>query len=543
MTDGTSSQCHSQEDCLARGPAFANTTCSPERTCVKLQVEASSCSTNRECIDRASGDPSVCRKSDGRCTSLLSSECTSILGNPAYVADDSTIVFGLTTVANLNGVFNINAVSMAVDEINETMGGLPPAQPQGPRRRMVVVSCPADAAQNGASLNDALRQSKHLTTIPITGLFGPLSSSSILETLTQVFIPAGTPTFTTGVQVGVSDLADSDLVFRTVMSEESTVGLLAKWLSEHADAAAIAAGVKAADEPLKVAMAVTNDNFGIGYNSIFTRLDVRMNGKDLATNLAEGTFRRVNVGDLQDVIRQPNAYQKSAEAIGELRTFRPHVIIWVLPSQQAGTLFGPANRQWPADIPLPVQFWASSGGNALAQAAMFALPAARAEELRTRLFAPFNLPLGFVQADADDFDRRLKSYRPELATAVIGDKAWAAYDGAYMFAYAIASLGAEPLTGPNISKAIRRLGGGDVVKWGPESLPTGMGLVGAGKTIDFHGVFGTYHFDELGDHPGSAELSCFTAATATPPRALVRLGYVFDDESKTTTGAPPAICP
>ncbi len=543
LTDGTSSQCRSQEDCLARGPEFANTTCTTARVCEKIQVESQSCSTNRECLERNNGVPSLCRKSDGKCTQLLSAECGTFLGDQSVLTDDNTIFFGMTTLTNLNGVFNINGVALAVDEITRTTGGLPPVQPGGPRRPIVTVVCTSDAAQNGATLNDAIRQTQHLASIPVTGLFGPLSSASILEQLTQVVIPAGIPTMTTGVQVGVSNLADNDLVFRTVMNEDSSVGLLASWITNHAQPAALAAGVLLDGEPMRVAMALSNDNFGIGYNGLFTRSGVTFNGKDLQTNLAEGTFKLVDVGDIQDVIRQPDAYQKTASAIRQLQEYKPHVIIWAVPPQSAGALFGPANRTWPVGTEVPVQFWGSSGGNALAQAAMFALPAAVAEKLRTRFFVPFNLPVGFVQEDANTFDATLKLFRPELATSVIGDKAWAAYDAMYLFAYAIASLGPEPLTGANISKAVRKLGVGEVVKWGPTDLARGMALVTSGQTIDYHGVFGTYHFDANGDHPGSAELSCFNATTATPPRTLKRLGYAYNDASKSTTGAPPTACP
>src|SRR5688500_2447577 len=70
-----STQCRSQADCLAKGPEFADTTCTKARVCEKIAIVAASCTTNAECIDRNGGAAFTCRKSDSKCVSLTTPQC------------------------------------------------------------------------------------------------------------------------------------------------------------------------------------------------------------------------------------------------------------------------------------------------------------------------------------------------------------------------------------------------------------------------------------------------------------------------------------
>src|SRR3954470_16639978 len=78
ITNETSSQCHSQEDCISRGPEFANTTCAEDRTCQPIKAAVEACTSNKQCADQNGGAPFICRKSDSRCVSLLSTVCQTI---------------------------------------------------------------------------------------------------------------------------------------------------------------------------------------------------------------------------------------------------------------------------------------------------------------------------------------------------------------------------------------------------------------------------------------------------------------------------------
>src|SRR6185436_9507772 len=101
QADEPTSQCHSQADCLARGPEFADTTCNEQRICVKAEVAARSCNTNKECADRNGGAPFICR-ADGKCMSLLTPECQQVFADKDDLINDNTIFFGHVDIGDIN---------------------------------------------------------------------------------------------------------------------------------------------------------------------------------------------------------------------------------------------------------------------------------------------------------------------------------------------------------------------------------------------------------------------------------------------------------
>src|ERR1700722_996504 len=74
----TAVQCLSEQDCLNRGPAFANTTCSPvTKTCVVPEAGVVGCTTNVACSTTL-GVTAICRHSDSTCQPLKTAECPDI---------------------------------------------------------------------------------------------------------------------------------------------------------------------------------------------------------------------------------------------------------------------------------------------------------------------------------------------------------------------------------------------------------------------------------------------------------------------------------
>ena len=99
--------------------------------------------------------------------------------------------------------------------------------------------------------------------------------------------------------------------------------------------------------------------------------------------------------------------------------------------------------------------------------------------------------------------------KPVTATTVTS----APYDAFYVAAYAIAALGAEPISGPSLARAgLRRLLPGPAVEHvdvGPAGIYRALSLLGSGKAIDLVGTTTSLDFNlETGDAPADFAVLC-----------------------------------
>src|SRR5262249_38884264 len=84
------------------------------------------------------------------------------------------------------------------------------------------------------------------------------------------------------------------------------------------------------------------------------------------------------------------------------------------------------------------------------------------------------------------------------------------YDSVYAMAYAIASLRDEPLTGPNIAAALRRLNqpGAPVVNVGGIAIPGIYERLKSGRPFDLQGASGSLDWDQNGDVVQDIDILC-----------------------------------
>ena len=71
------------------------------------------CTKNQECIDANGGAPYACRRTDGKCVSLLSANCQTLFGTKKELLDDNLVVIGGTLPFDENGRQANFAVSLA----------------------------------------------------------------------------------------------------------------------------------------------------------------------------------------------------------------------------------------------------------------------------------------------------------------------------------------------------------------------------------------------------------------------------------------------
>jgi hypothetical protein len=103
--------------------------------------------------------------------------------------------------------------------------------------------------------------------------------------------------------------------------------------------------------------------------------------------------------------------------------------------------------------------------------------------------------------------------------------ALALYDSAYALAYAIASLRAEPLTGPKIAAALRRLNvpGAPVVNVGGAGILDIYQRIEKRRPFDLQGATGSLDWDRNGDVIQDIDILCVRTAP-TRSGALVPAG-------------------
>lgn len=531
ITQTTNAQCHSQADCTARGPEFADTTCSAERLCVASAVVQRACSSNRECIDANGGAPYTCRKSDGKCVALTSPECPTVFANPVELADDNTVFFGVCFPQDPNGVIMSATTELFQDEVRRTTGGLPPLRPGGAKRPVAWIACNSDAFVGAGTVATAIAQEQHLASLGVGAVTGPLTADSILPVLTQVAIPGNILSMVPGSVGAVSFLPDQDLVFRTGFSAAVAVEivnpLFEKYLPGRLAADAI---LPAADAPIRVALIQSEEVVGASIGDALGKT-FRFNNKSFAENLADNNLVIFRTGDPNDRIASPDAFAKVPQAITGTEAFKPHVILYAGPGGMAAQVMGPISRGWAAatgDAPLPYQISLNGGWSSFITGALGSMPAvARARYIGTTVTAKDALP-----ADAATFAANLALFKPDLATVPVGGFGAPTYDSEYMILYAAASLGPdEPLTGVNLAKGVRKLGAGTVINWGTADLAKGFAAVQNGN-IEFHGVGGTYKFDENGDHPGVAVSTCVTSM----PFTVKNTQFKYNPDTQTSEG-------
>src|SRR4026208_2138999 len=103
LIDRSPEQCATDDECLTRGPGYANTYCNGEGFCVaRTTTPIDACTSNKECT-AALGEPAICRTPGTPCVKLLL-KSTDDSGNekvscsdvfpPKAIDDDKVIIVG-----------------------------------------------------------------------------------------------------------------------------------------------------------------------------------------------------------------------------------------------------------------------------------------------------------------------------------------------------------------------------------------------------------------------------------------------------------------
>lgn len=490
-------QCSTNADCTARGSAFAGMVCSAQHVCVDPNGGGGEkeCSTSAECIAKQ-GDNHICRKSDFKCVSLLSDECTRVVGD---YADDGAIFIGsLAPVKGDDATLGIalqDSVELALSDFTQAANGLPPSEPGGATRPLVMIGCSDDSDGDVA-----VRAAQHLvSTVQVPAIIGSAFSGITTKVATKVTIPGGTLLISpSATSVTITDLNDNGLVWRTAPSDLIQADALVKLMPQLEADVRQRVGL-ASGESIRVAMLNKGDSYGKGLAAALVN-SLSFNGKLALENDSED-FSQFNYGNPDDAQVDPPKY---AEAVAHIIEQLPHIVMLFGAREAVTDVFAKVEEQWPSTAPHR-PFYVFSDGGEVSELWDFLLNNDPSDSARKRV-------IGTVPGTNN---ANYKTFR-NLYNATVSDGSSpdvfgtaGAYDSVYLLAYSAATV-SGPITGTALSQGMGKLvPPGNTIKVGGAQINQAFSLLQSGQSIDFDGASGQLNFDlSVGEAPSDIQFWC-----------------------------------
>jgi branched-chain amino acid transport system substrate-binding protein len=398
------------------------------------------CATNAECIERL-GEYTICEKTRLTCVRLLSPDCTAVHGD--YENDRAIFVGTLFKQGATAGDVGaspdaLSAIHLAFDELRNTHGGLP--DPAGATSRpLVTVEC--------NQTQDPVRATTHLADdVHVPAIIGAATSYVTIQAATQVAIDRGVYMISPyASSPGLTTLDDRGLVWRTYPSDALQAVAVPR-LVEDLTASPRFTEPRAPRTTVRIGIVYKDDTYGQGLRDIILQR-LRFNGGDAAANVASGTLKLYSYPNTED---PENAdYDFTEVTTKVISEQNPADILMILGTSEAVNVFSYAESHWPGAV-LP--HYIMPDGMASAPKLSMAIDdvvnggTTDSKNLRSRIRGTIvNVFSGPV---FDAFSLRFSG------DPVNGSNA---YDAAYVVAYGLFGIGAQPLTGANLAAAMTKL--------------------------------------------------------------------------------------
>ncbi len=503
-------QCTTDADCTGRGAAFEGTTCNAG-TC---ESNAAYCRTNQECIDRNKGAPFVCRKTlDHTCVALLTEACPRILGDPADLANDDTVVLGSMMIPDWKPILKAaeDSIELALKDLKANGGGLPPVNGSTKPRPVVVSACEIPLMNQGLSAPavDHLVRELH-----VPAMIGPIPQDEITTALQTAL--ATTPKT---VIIAPSSAAGSQFTNVPgrvgVLFVTAYIGISVPRSTAQVVPYAIEPALRkkrGLDNTTKLHVATLVSGVGAEDAQINLMYDeLVFNGATAASN--GSNYKEFSYGDP----KAPDFDTRLAAMLTDLLAFKPDIILFPLGGVETPTIFGQIEQLGLAPYYL-------FGTGALNPA--FTNLVGSDASIISRIFveqpghgAHDPAVLAFYQRFAPAYPEEPPN---ELAALV--------FDSTYMAFFAAASVGGGPVTGDAMSTALfTRLNTGILVHDLPTDIPPAMSQLAAGRGIEFNGVEVPAAFDKSGNVSQNMMMLCVDpTVTAGALAGFRETGIIFD---------------
>jgi branched-chain amino acid transport system substrate-binding protein len=482
------------------------------------------CTTNRACTELAAAAtkgittslvPTVCVASTGRCEALTSEDCPRVYGD--YTKEGAIVVGTL-----LSDPTNVSALEraalLAAAEIDES-GGLPSGAGAGAAGRpIVLVGCNAGA--------DVRRATRHLSeALRVPAIIGPRTGEQVVDATQQVTAKAGTLLMTpTSTAIGISNLADDDLTWRTTPSDAQRAKLVIQQLTDL-------------EVVLRDTRALTSVKLGIVLpeNALGTSARDAISG----SLILNGRFisDAANASNVSvDAYAPDDGAAQAAIATKYATTFRPDLVLVTSAEQIANVVVPMEAAMTAARITTRPYYVLSDASKTQALLDAVAAPSMPADIRRRVRGIGVAQDTGSSAALAGFRAAFAARYGASLATDATETAAGASYDAMYAIAYALATSAAKPPTGATVAHGLRSLAVGAAVTAGPTGLASSLHALAGGQSVSLRGTFGSMQWDANGDTTGGTlEVWCVGSAGGAP--SFGSSGLTMDVRTQVVGGA------
>lgn len=393
----------------------------------------------------------------------------------------------------------------------------------------MVVAC----GEFNGGIEGLLRGANHLVkNVQVPVVVGPVNPSNGGIVASQVFLPSKTLVILpTAIISGLSNLpnpiAPTPLLWRTNFDDQSIATAAAAFVANQLEPQIVAKGTV----PVRIAVAADGNLLGrSSVNALASRL--RFNNKSAAENAVDGNYLVVNFGDLDDTLNNPNPDARISQAIAQIRSFKPQVVLHAYATRGITPVYFPLESSWPADTPRAYHVGLAPPWNTFGPLFTFldAIPGGPAAR-RGRVFGiqnytypvddcdpnadsrchpPFSLTSQPVQAWLQRYVNKFPEFTESVSPK--NQLVWQLYDATYLAAYAIVALRDKPITGENLAATLPQFLKGNpkrVRTYAPEDIPIAFGELAAGNGIDLEGLAGTMDLDPKTASPSyGLEVTC-----------------------------------
>jgi ABC-type branched-subunit amino acid transport system substrate-binding protein len=493
----------------------------------------SECETNTQCVEKLTSESAtgeevaaICVKPEGRCVELLTPPYTDAMGETIRdcphvtgEVDDDVIVLGsMFSIRGAQATTNISrqqAAMLAVQQING-LGGIP--APSGVARKLVMVSCNETA--------NLVATAEHLShELKIPGMVGPNTSQDTIEVTTKVTREGGTVVMTpTAVASSIAALDDDDLTWLMVPNDEQRAPLMIRQINALENQIRAERG-----GDVKLGIVFRDDALGTGTNRALT--DLELNGRPILEQIDRNVA--IDKYDPTPDNSTPDG-ELYANIVAKQAAFSPDIVVLAGTAEAITQVMGPLEAAWTADVrPLYVLIDSVKVPELLDLAS-------KDDGLRRRVRGTGILPSPDSRAVYSAFrSEYMLEFEGSSATSGMGPS----YDAVFSMAYAIAALGDDPVTGPNIARNLRKLTGGDTpVRVGhPPDVTLAFQTLMDGERIDLIGTHSRLAWDDNGALVGGTlEMWCIglpNPSCASPPcTQYASSGLTFDLATTTEAG-------
>jgi ABC-type branched-subunit amino acid transport system substrate-binding protein len=486
-----------------------------ERSAASGAVTAS-CARSADCNTAEGGDdPKLCR--NRRCVPLRTQRCE-VHSEPGDVNDERTIWIGAMFPRDGKdgdsfGRSDLNAVELARRDFVETTRGIPSHTPEALPRPLALVACDDGQDEKATAL--------HLVNdVGIAAVVGFSTSQEAIDLSRDIFVPRGIfVAVANGQSAQVTQVPQPGegprLVWRTTPTSALRALPAARLVSELIEPQLRAAHVVHDGAPLRVALVLPKSQYGLSIGEalqkklVFNHKEALANRDDFAQLTFEFAGGASTSSDLTTIAT-------------ELTGRAPHVIIYAGRDELVDSVFAPVERAWRAHDYRP--YWVSVTN--LAGNALFEFLASDAE--RRKRF------LGISSPENTSANALLAlRYSAELSKISMNDTPAAAYDAAYVVAYAAYGDDDGLPTGARLASSIARLlPPGDPVEVGATHIFDAFRALSRGASIDLIGADSRLDFDlHTGETAADWVIQCVSADRQRKTVDAVESGLLFDSSS------------